>query len=275
MAYDIIILAGQSNAEGNGVRIGGKEVLNDNVFQVVDKNPAFIYEDSNKKTILDIKIPTDCMVELAHERSCGENFCADISETFANNYINAGLLKNDRKVLIVKTAVGGSGFAKEQWGIGNPLFTRAIEMIKYALSLEKNSKIVACLWHQGEHDAFENAEFTDTERYNFYYDKLLRQTLEFRKIFATKFPFICGGFVRDWGLLYLNQVESVEKASQDVCNTIGLAGFCSSEGLLSNNQAIKNGDNIHFCVDSIYELANRYFNKYMDIMKNESNKDLE
>lgn len=38
-----------------------------------------------------------------------------------------------------------------------------------------------------------------------------------------------------------------------------IVAFVFSEGLLSNNQKVKNGEEIHFCRESIYELADRYF----------------
>ena len=80
-------------------------------------------------------------------------------------------IKEGRKVLIVKTAIGGTGFMRNHWGKGCPMTERAFKMIDYSLSLEENSRIVAVLWHQGEHDAFESPELSSLTRENFYFDK--------------------------------------------------------------------------------------------------------
>lgn len=265
--FDIIILAGQSNAEGNGLhKDAERNIISDKVYQLIDKNPAYISEDSEKRAILNITMPVEMKITLAEERAAAGGFAADISETFASDYIAGGYLEDGRKILIVKTAVGGSGFAKNQWGVGKPLLDRLFQMVDYALSLNSENRIVALLWHQGEHDAFENADFTPEERCNFYKTVFMAQTNEIRKRYsAHQFPVITGEFVNDWASKWKVQCDAVEKALKDACEELGNAGICTSEGLLSNDQSIKNGDDIHFCADSVYELAHRYYEKFKTI----------
>ena len=261
--FDIVILAGQSNAEGNGVRINSEPLkISDKVFQVADKNRAAI-DSVDGKAVIAVTMPTECVVEHAHDRSNGEFVYADLSGTFANFYAKNDL-KSGRDLLIVKTAVGGSGFAREQWGIGKPLYERMVEMTDFALSLGKNNKIVAVLWHQGEHDAFENAQLSEKEIFDFYVDKFGAQVKDMRLRYGN-FKLITGEFVNDWADKNQPQTGAVEKALDFVCKEVGNACLVSSEGLLSNDQKIHNGDDIHFCAESVEELGTRYYEAFKKI----------
>ena len=168
-AFDIIVIAGQSNAEGNGIKRDDSEIISDKVYQIADKNPIGIKVLDNGKVIIDMIYPTETVFEKAHERvdANGKKF-ADFSETFAKCYIDAGFLDNDRKLLIIKTAVGGTGFARHEWGVGSILFDRLNLMVDFGLKMNSKNRIVAFLWHQGEHDAWENANLNAKERYDFY-----------------------------------------------------------------------------------------------------------
>lgn len=267
--FDVVILAGQSNAEGNGVR--SKDVPEkriDGVYELIDANVAYPYFDEKENaTKLVVTMPTEFVLREARERTDGENFRSDISETFAADYIAAGRLKAGRKILIVKAAVGGTGFALGQWGVGNPLWTRMVGMIDYALGLNPENRVVAFLWHQGEHDAFEQAWLSPEERYAFYVGKYKQQCLAVRNIYGDV-PVICGGFVDHWAEKPENKsaCDAVEKALYDVSVEIGKSAFVGSEGLLSNDQLIKNGDDIHFCYKSVYELGHRYFSAFEKIV---------
>lgn len=268
--FDIIIVAGQSNAEGHGIKKDDKEIISDKVYQIAAKNHIGTKVLDDGKVIIDMIYPTEIVFEKAHERkdSTGKKF-ADFSETFAQSYIKGGFLKDGRKVLIAKTAVGGTGFARKEWGVGNILFERLNLMTDYALKLNKENRIVAFLWHQGEHDAVENADFSAKERYDFYSTNFKKQILAFREKYGQDIPVIAGEMVNSWADLPENKVkcDAVEKAMKDVCCEIGKAAVVISEGLLSNDDAFKNGDNIHFCADSVYEFGRRYYSLFEKITK--------
>ena len=260
--YDIIVVAGQSNAEGNGIKKDDKEIISEKVYQIADKNYIGTKVLDDGKVIIDMVYPTEMVFEKAHERvDANGNKFADFSETFAKCYIDGGFLEKGRKVLIIKTAVGGTGFARHEWGVGSVLFDRMNLMVNYGLKLNKENRIVAFLWHQGEHDAFENAELDTIERYNFYYENFKKQTLAFREKYGKDIPVIAGEFANSWAELSENKekCDAVERATKDVCKDIGRAAVAESEGLLSNDDAFHNGDNIHFCADSIYEFGMRYY----------------
>ena len=268
--FDIIVVAGQSNAEGNGVKNDDKEIISDKVFQIVDKNHIAIKALDDGKVVLDMVYPTEMVFEKAHERvdANGKKF-ADFSETFAQNYIDGGNLKEGRKILIIKTAVGGTGFSRKEWGVGSILFERLNLMVDYGLKSNKSNRIVALLWHQGEHDSFENADLTTAERYNFYHENLKKQTLAFREKYGRDIPVIMGEMADSWAELPENKpkCDAVEKATKDVCREIGRAAVAESAGLLSNDEAYHNGDNLHFCSDSVSELGRRYYYLFENILE--------
>ena len=267
--FDIIIVAGQSNAEGNGIKKDDKEIISDKVYQIADKNHIGTKVLDDGKVIIDMVYPTEMVFEKAHERvDANSNKFADFSETFAKCYIDGGYLKKGRKVLIIKAAVGGTGFARKEWGVGSILFERLNLMVDYGLSWNKENRIVALLWHQGEHDSFENTELGVKERYNFYYKNFKEQMLAFRKKYGKDIPVIAGEMVNSWAELPENKAkcDAVEKATKDVCRELGKAAVVSSEGLLSNDDAFKNGDNLHFCAESVYELGERYYSLFEKII---------
>ncbi|MBQ9485721.1 MAG: hypothetical protein IJU83_02665, partial [Clostridia bacterium] len=268
--YDIIVVAGQSNAEGNGVKANDEEVISDKVNHLIDKNPVWLNVLKDGTVKLEMVYPTQMLLEQAHERLNGENKkVADFSETFAKAYIDGGYLQEGRKVLIVKTAVGGTGFARNEWGWNSALFDRLKLMTDYGLSLNSGNRVVALLWHQGEHDSVENAQLNAEERYDFYSKSFKKQMNAFRSRYGENVPIIAGEFADSWAELPENKTncDAVEKALKDTCAEMGNAGVASSEGLLSNDQMFHNGDNLHFCADSLYQLGGRYFDIYEELIK--------
>lgn len=267
--YDIVIVAGQSNAEGHGVGETDIKVNVDKTYQLVDVNPARAYYDpnDNSKTITEVTLPVVCRLEQAREHIEDGQLVGDLALTFATNYQNKYLPSN-RKLLLVRSSLGGTGFTREQWGVGNVLYSRLVQMTNYALSLNPQNRIVAFLWHQGEHDAFENPHSSASERYNFYKAKFVSQMQEYRSRYKQfAFPIITGEFVNNWADENKVACDAVEKAIADGCKQLGFATTVSSEGLLSNDQKTHNGDTIHFCRDSVYKLGNMYFNAYEYLIK--------
>ena len=98
-----------------------------------------------------------------------------------------------RKLLIIRAAIGGTGFLDNRWGMTDDLYLRMIEMIKTALELNPKNKLVAFLWHQGETDAILKV----SKQEHFYNLSLLVNSV--RSIFNCEtLPFIAGDFVSQW-----------------------------------------------------------------------------
>ena len=264
--YDIIILAGQSNAEGSGLgKVFKNYEPNPQIMELSDKNPAAICDTDIIKGGLQLTKPYEFVVEQATEKPYQGKLRGNLAHSFAEEYIKAGYLREGRKVLIVKAAVGGSGFARLQWGKGTELSNRMFEMVDYALGLEKDSKVVAMLWHQGEHDAFEHEELTPKTKESFYFDKFNYLINETIKRYG-KFPVLAAGFTDEWSKDYVEPCNAVIRATKKVLNAYG-GGFIPTRGLKSNNQNSGNGDTIHFCRSALYKLGKKYFDKFKEINK--------
>lgn len=261
--YDIVVLAGQSNAEGNGLGAVRRPYREDpRVFALRDKNAGLIGFDD--KGLLRVGGDFDPDITVAREKVTGGKKVADFGLSFAREYVANGLLKDDRKLLIVNAAVGGTGFAKHQWGETAVLQERAFKMVDYALSLNAENKVVAFLWHQGEHDAYEKRDLSLKTKEAYYYEKFGNLVNKFLSEYG-KMPVIAGGFCKEWASgEFAEHCKVITKATKKVLKNVGGA-FVTTDDLLSNNQDSGNGDNIHFCRKSIYVLGKRYFKAFTKI----------
>ena len=267
MVFDIVVVAGQSNAEGYGVSFDNKPLIIADAYEIIDKNKyGMKLKEDGSYDSLDFVYPVETIIRELQERSVDEIYNSDLSLSFVEEYKKSKFYSPERKILVIKTGYGGSGFAFNQHGVGNPLYKRMIDMINVGLSLNKNNRIVAFLWHQGEHDAFENAWFSYEERYEYYYSNLLKEFLGVREEYKQfDFPIITGGLCRDWKKRYMIESEAIEKATIDVCEKIGNAKFVQTSDLPSNEEVIHNGDLDHFCKESILSLGRRYFEAFASL----------
>lgn len=267
MPYDIIILGGQSNAEGNGLGPTDRPYIPDERILIMRDGGKFGYEqqeDGSMKFI--ITEPFTFVTDIAKERVDGERICGMFALTFAKKYLEAGLLPEGRKLLIVDSSAGGTGFSSHQWGVGNFLHRRLTEMMDEAIG--ENDRVVAFLWHQGEHDAFENADFDFDRRHDFYFNHLSATVNDVRqRVGSNDLPFIAAEFVSEWRFKEENAraCDAVLSATSDVCEKLGNGKLVMARDLKSNNQVIGNGDDIHFCRDALVTLGERYFDAYCEI----------
>ena len=258
-AYDIVILAGQSNAEGCGVGAVEQEYIPDDRIcalrpeMTVEHRPDNVYIEFADKPF---------NLSIAQEKISDGKKYGNLSLTFCKQYIESGLLAEDRKILIIRMGVGGTGFYKHQWGLQDILYKKLIEITDYALSLNEENKVVAFLWHQGEHDAFEgNPPAT-------YGEQLTALITDARRRYGDM-PFISGDFVNEWKQKNITSCQPIIDEMQKVMQTVDKAKFVQTADLPSNNQDTQNGDDIHFCRQSLHQLGKRYFAAYKEIL-NES-----
>jgi hypothetical protein len=263
--FDIIILAGQSNAESSGKgetptpwqpREDIMILKNDFVSGIGKTEEGFDY--------IVIDAEKDAHVEIADEWK-GENARGMFALNFAKRYANT-CLESGRKVLIVHTAVGGTGFTRKHWGIGDCLYNRMIDMCDSALKMGKDNKVVAVLWHQGEHDVPGTEEFDFDYTYGFYREKFYAFIKSVRDRYGKDIPVIAGGFCNEWASKWTKQCKAVIDATKKVGSELGEFGFVETDDLKSNNQMNGDGDDIHFCRASLGVLGERYFDEYEKII---------
>ena len=245
--FDIIIQAGQSNSEGTGFG-----------------------EASSPYTPKDTVwyLNADMTISIAGETVWENQIQSNYSLSFADEYIRCGLLEDGRNLLILRTSVGGTGFSDHRWGLSDDLYLHMMKMIRTALELNKENRLVAFLWHQGEADALAEASFET------HYKNLETLLSQVRKEFACpELSFVAGDFVPQW----VEQNEAicapVVQAIRAVCANCGDGAFVESTGLLSNAQVFGEKvteifgweDTVHFCRDALYELGRRYFAAFRQI----------
>ncbi len=238
--FDVIIQAGQSNSEGSG-------------FGDVD-TPYEVDEDI-------YYLNADFTISLAREFVFGNQIVSNFSLSFAKEYKKSGCLKDGRKILIVRSAVGGTGFVDNRWGPCDDLFCKMIELTHTVIQLNENNRVIALLWHQGETDADNNV---DSETHYANLNKLVELTKE--SLGNAKLPFIAGDFVNQWKQDNIEKCTPVVDAIRKVCATHG--AFVETSDLSSNMQAIGIDDTIHFSRSSLYTLGKRYFNALISLQNN-------
>jgi len=243
--FDIILQAGQSNADGTGFGDAPNPYEpNDNVW-FFDQN--FTISEACERVIY------------------GKHITSDLSLQFARRYIADGRLASGRKLLVVRAAVGGTGFCDKRWGLSDDLYLQMMAMVKSALSLNSDNRLVAFLWHQGESDAFNSASF-DTHFGNF---STLVNTVR-REFGVPNLPLVAGDFVQEWKMKNAEACAPIVDAMRSVCEKLGFAAFVETDGLPSNWEdnrgEINNAaDDIHFCRAALYELGDRYYDVFKTV----------
>lgn len=273
--FDIIVQAGQSNAEGFGfgaldglepyvpderilyyVHGGEMEWTDESGFWgAIFGRPHFVHEPN---------------IILAAERRHERGITADFSLTFARAYVRAECLEKNRKLLIIRGALGGSGFMGENWGLHDELYQNLCRMTDTALEMGGENRIKAVLWHQGEKETEQSTEFSDSDmlRRTHYY-KLRTLVDDFRFRFRLrKVPFIAGDFCHDWSDCHAGIVRPISQAIQDVCNDVGYSCFVTTEDLESNARTTEyTNDTMHFSRRALYLMGERYFKAYKKLQE--------
>lgn len=249
--FDIVIEGGQSNAEGWGRGPVTEEFI---------PSPNCFYMEPNKSVVRigdELKItyfePIYNIVP-AEEKIIEGLKVGDLSLTFAKKY-EEEFLQSNRKLLIIRAAACGTGFAQKHWGLGKILHNKLVDLVNYALSMNKENRVVAFLWHQGEHEAYESIDPN-------VFEALLKETfIDIRNRYGNM-PIIAGDFVRDWKDQNKESCDRVISKIKNVLKDIKNSSFVETSDLLSNNEVLKNGDGIHFSRESLHILGYRYFDEY-------------
>lgn len=239
--FDIIIQAGQSNSDGTG-------------YGPVEEP----WQPTEDVWYLNF----DQTLAVAREMVTGNEIQSNYSLSFAREYINNGLLAEGRKLLILRTSIGGTGFLDKRWGMTDDLYLHMMEMIRTALALNEENRLVAFLWHQGETDAIFGAGF-DT-----HYNNLMGLLQSVRREFnVPQIPFVAGDFVQQWKKDNWEISLPVVDAIRAVCRDCGSGAFVETDGLCSNSQEDRDPplpweDTIHFSRRALYILGQRYFEAF-------------
>ena len=237
--YDVILVIGQSNTH-TGFGLDSNIDTPSNFIKQLGR-----FDANNYKVI-----PA---IEPLEHHYIQEN-CVGSAMTFAKSYVHQFLMPN-RKILLIPSARGGSGFLNKRWNKGNDLYKDALQRTLFVLDHFSNSKLVAILWHQGEAD-IANKNFKvnlDSFIINIRHD-----------IGQDSVPFILGGMVPYW----FNQSKDrvvIQEILKDTPNRIFLTAFADSEVPFPIEKENNERNAIHFDAKGLRELGRRYFNEYKKI----------
>ena len=235
--YYVIIVAGQSNAEGYGKY--------DPKYIYTPHRPIYGY--NGKKG-----------VTLAGDKQYGiGNKAASFALYFADKYVKSGCLAPGRSLLVLNAAVGGTGFSDHRWGKGEDLSERLYFLTEKFLNKNPRNRSVAFLWHQGETDVQEKM---DPQAYA---ENLKVIVERVRRITQNPFlPFISGNMVPSWMSENPFSYE-IADATRLLMKNLPFCAYVETDGLIGN----PGEDHIHFSRSSCAELGGRYFEKYCNILK--------
>lgn len=240
MAYDIIILAGQSNMAGVGTPYGPK----------TDPEHPKIFQFSQASTIIPATEPLDMP---AGAGGIGPGF------QFARHYVAAGL-NGDRDVLLVPAARGGTPLVTtteaRTWNpnVTGNFYDEQIAHIQGAMAAAgAESRVVTALWLQGEADG----ERLETRaEYSTVLDQLIAG---FRTVTGEpNLPFILGQMVPE--RLYDGTRHDINLAHWDTPNRDTWAGFVESP-----NHHHMPGDTNHFNAAGQRIIGARMFDAYQRV----------
>lgn len=260
--YDIIVLAGQSNAQGTGRGDVSEEYIPDE--DIITLTPSYSIElvkleDATMRRITYADKPLDFAI--ADERIQDGKKYGELALTFSSEYKKNGYLKSGRKILIIRAAIGATGFKFGHWGVGKPLYTKLCEMLDYALSLNESNRLCAFLWHQGEQ------EIGRTYPPEIYRSQLKEMLADLKMRYdCPTLPIIAADFAKEWKLTKEDQGASVIKVIREVIEGEG-GIFLPTDDLPTNNHRNGDGDILHFCRESLHILGKRYFEGYEKLIR--------
>ena len=254
--FDIIIQGGQSNAFGMGWGPVEEEYQADEdiLYLDADKITSEGIVDGVWGLVLEY-LDKPFEISVASNRTLDGRIVGDFALTFAQEY-KKKYLAEGRKILIVRAAVGGTGFMKKHWRVGDIVYEKMLQLIDYALGLNPENKIVGFLWHQGEHDAFEG---NAPDVFKGQLETMLSSVKQ--RYHIPDLPFVCGDFVNEWKTQNLESCNPIVDKIREVAKWAN-GEFVETSDLLSNNQKNGCGDVIHFCRSALQELGKRYFDAY-------------
>ena len=174
-----------------------------------------------------------------------------LTASFADSYAK----HFNKKVGLIPCADGGTSVL--EWQPGEVLFEHAVFMAKLAM---KSSNFGGILWHQGEQDCNDN-------NFGLYKERLINMITALRKeLNAENLPFIIGELAEEMNPAYnfKDYPKKMNLMLHEIEKEVPNCRVVSSKGL-----SLK-PDGIHFNSVSLREFGNRYFNAYLELLKDKN-----
>ena len=166
----------------------------------------------------------------------------------------------DEDVLILKNAVGGTGFRNNNWNDGDVLDLNVTPFLQTALAQVSGEyttiEFGGILWHQGEADA------SASEVYGANLVALVSRHRGYveAEIANSSAPFICGTMVSRW-IEERSLNYEVDAVHRDIANLVPNADFVDLSDLDQEGWSLTN----HFLVDEYKTIGARYYQKWLEV----------
>ena len=166
----------------------------------------------------------------------------------------------DEDVLILKNAVGGTGFRNNNWNDGDVLDLNVTPFLQTALAQVSGEyttiEFGGILWHQGEADA------SASEVYGANLVALVARHRGYveAEIANSSAPFICGTMVSRW-IEERSLNYEVDAVHRDIANLVPNADFVDLSDLDQEGWSLTN----HFLVDEYKTIGARYYQKWLEV----------
>lgn len=216
----VFVLGGQSNMVGRADFDGGAGY------------PDGVLQYSQSGTLIPAASPLDHLDERAGDMGLALQFCIDYAAA------HAGI-----RVVLVPCADGGTSFAANQWGVGNPLSNALIARTNQVFADNPDFVLKGLLWHQGESDV----------GYAPYQAELQAQFQAFRAQItaaSASTPIVLGRLLPEWTSGNASRLAT-DAIIADIPNRIAHTAVADSAGLIGF-------DGLHFDAASLRAFGSRY-----------------
>lgn len=214
--YDVVLLAGQSNMAG----YGGYYVPS------IDKSDPRIKQWGRAGMVVEATEPLEHPNYPFNLGRIGPGLA------FARAYLSD--LPNNRSVLLVPTAQGGTGFANNRWNPGDNQFEPAVTRTLEALAVSPGNCLAGILWSQGESDVLDRMSEVGYRNALHTMIRAMRTRLA-RGGSADAIPFVLGQFSQDWtGPVPTADQQAILNAINATPKMIPYSSVVSTDGLTSN-----------------------------------------
>jgi len=159
----------------------------------------------------------------------------------------------DEEIGLIPAAYGGSSL--KQWEVGGLLYDYAVMLTKLAM---RSGELAGILWHQGE------AECSDLTRASSYAERFGTIIEQMQADLGVRVPLILGEmgyFLPKYGDGRARYHTVVNEQLHAYAAAHPLCAVASAEGLAPNE------DNLHFSSAALRTFGDRYFEKYMELVK--------
>lgn len=199
-----------------------------------------------------------------HDSRSGMDENVGMGLAFGRAYVET--LPEQRDVLLVPTAHGGTALVDGPWSPGGFLFEDALTRMEAALASgdADGNCVAAVLWHQGEADA---KRHVDQDAYVSAWANMIGE-LRSRIPAAAEGPVILGEFAEPWVEENPEATGPILEAVRAIPDSVAFSAVADADDL-----SVNPGQTVHFDAAGQREFGQRYFDKLREAIRNDQERE--